>query len=100
MTFSKLACWLFKLSLHSPYSNMAILSEKWYLEGNGISSILACNRPNTTSKKSDMRNSLLIILVVVALAMIYLSFRLGALPPGLTGVGFIVIAVLFRQPRS
>ena len=47
-----------------------------------------------------MRNILLILLVVIALVMIYLSFRLHVLPPGLTGVGFIVIAVLLRQPRS
>ncbi|MBC2839837.1 hypothetical protein [Robiginitalea sp. SC105] len=47
-----------------------------------------------------MRNLLLIVLVVVALAMIYLSVRLDALPPGLTGVGFIVIAILFRQQKT
>lgn len=63
-------------------------------------SISAANCPITASKKHDMRNILLILLVVLALVMIYLSFQLGALPPGLTGIGFIVIAVLFRQPGS
>ena len=47
-----------------------------------------------------MRNFLLILLVAIALVMIYLSFRLNVLPPGLTGVGFIVIAILFRHPKS
>lgn len=47
-----------------------------------------------------MKNILLILLVVVALAMIYLSLRLDSLPPGLTGIGFIVIALLFRQPKG
>lgn len=47
-----------------------------------------------------MRNILLILLVVVALAMIYLSITLNAMPPGLTGVGFIIIAILFGKAKS
>lgn len=42
-----------------------------------------------------MKNILLILLALIAVVMIVLGARAGALPPALTGVGFIVIAVLF-----
>ena len=63
-------------------------------------SILAGNRPITASKRHVMRNILLILLVIVALAMIYLSVSLNALPPGFTGVGFIIIAILFGKGKE
>ncbi len=47
-----------------------------------------------------MKNLLLILLLAIAVVMIYLSFRLDVLPPGLTGVGFIVIAILFGRSKS
>ena len=42
-----------------------------------------------------MKQILLLLLVVVAIVMIYLGINLGAKPPIFTGVGFIIIAVLF-----
>lgn len=42
-----------------------------------------------------MKNTLIIILIFIALAMIYISFTAGIPAPGLTGLGFIIIAVLF-----
>jgi hypothetical protein len=44
-----------------------------------------------------MKNFLLILLVIIAIVMIVLGVRAVALPPALTGVGFIVIAVLFYR---
>jgi uncharacterized membrane protein YbaN (DUF454 family) len=42
-----------------------------------------------------MKQILLILLIIVAVVMIYLGVNLGAKPPIFTGVGFIIIAVLF-----
>ena len=42
-----------------------------------------------------MKNILLIVLVLIAVVMIVLGAKAGVLPPALTGVGFIVIAILF-----
>jgi len=41
------------------------------------------------------RNILLGLLVIVAGIMIYLGIKAGMNPPIFTGVGFIVIAILF-----
>ena len=46
-----------------------------------------------------MKNTLLILLALIAVAMIVLGVKAGALPPALTGVGFIVIAILFYRNR-
>jgi len=46
-----------------------------------------------------MKNTLLILLALIAVAMIVLGVRANVLPPALTGVGFIVIAVLFYRNR-
>jgi len=46
-----------------------------------------------------MKNTLLILLALIAVAMIVLGVRASVLPPALTGVGFIVIAVLFYRNR-
>jgi hypothetical protein len=43
----------------------------------------------------NVKNVLLTVLVVIALVMIYLSINMGILPPGLTGIGFFIIAFLF-----
>ncbi len=38
------------------------------------------------------------ILVILAVIMCYLGFKMGGLPPAITGVGFLVIAfVFFKQ---
>ena len=44
-----------------------------------------------------MKNILLILLALIAVVMIVLGARAGVLPPALTGVGFIVIALLFYR---
>jgi len=41
-----------------------------------------------------MKNLLLIVLLILAAVMIYLGATGDMLPPALTGVGFVVIAVL------
>ena len=46
-----------------------------------------------------MKNTLLILLALIAIVMIVLGVRASVLPPALTGVGFIVIAVLFYRNR-
>lgn len=41
-----------------------------------------------------MKNLLLVVLLILAAVMIYLGAKGDMLPPALTGVGFVVIAVL------
>ncbi|MFD2904021.1 hypothetical protein ACFS6I_08810 [Sphingobacterium anhuiense] len=43
-----------------------------------------------------MKTILIILLILVALLMIYLGIKAAILPPILTGVGFIIIAILFK----
>ena len=40
------------------------------------------------------------ILIVLGIIMIYLSVSIGALPPGITGIGFFVIAWVFLKMKS
>lgn len=42
-----------------------------------------------------MKNVLLIGLVLVAAVMVFISFKAGIPAPGLTGLGFMIIAALF-----
>ncbi|MGZ0016816.1 hypothetical protein [Yeosuana sp. AK3] len=42
-----------------------------------------------------MKKTLVILLILVALVMIFISFKAGIPAPGLTGLGFIIIAALF-----
>ncbi|MCT4622532.1 MAG: hypothetical protein N4A46_02830 [Schleiferiaceae bacterium] len=44
-----------------------------------------------------MKNVLLILLLLVAGYMIFLGIKADMLPPTLTGVGFILIALLFYK---
>lgn len=46
-----------------------------------------------------MKNALLILLLIVAIVMIVLGARASILPPVLTGVGFILITVLFYTKK-
>ena len=46
-----------------------------------------------------MKNVLLILLLLIAIAMIFLGVKGGILPPTLTGVGFIVTALLFYRNK-
>ena len=41
-----------------------------------------------------MKKIVAILLILIAIAMIYLGVNAGILPPTLTGVGFILIAVV------
>jgi len=47
-----------------------------------------------------MKNTLLVLLILIAIAMIFISFKGGIPAPGLTGVGFIVIAALLYQNKE
>lgn len=51
----------------------------------------------TSDKLLSMKKMVAILLILLALIMIYLSVNLGALPPGITGVGFILIALVFLR---
>ncbi|MBK5208886.1 MAG: hypothetical protein JJE44_05185 [Flavobacteriaceae bacterium] len=46
-----------------------------------------------------MKNSLLIGLIVIAIAMIIIGISAKIAPPALTGVGFIIIAILFYKKK-
>ena len=47
-----------------------------------------------------MKNSLLIALIIVAIAMIIIGISAKIAPPVLTGLGFIIIAILFKEKKS
>ncbi|MDT8348005.1 MAG: hypothetical protein RQ756_09400 [Flavobacteriaceae bacterium] len=42
-----------------------------------------------------MKKALVSVLIILGLIMIYLGLKAGMLPPSITGVGFIVIGLLF-----
>lgn len=44
-----------------------------------------------------MKNSLIGLLVIIAIVMIYMGITAKMAPPALTGIGFIVIALLFYK---
>jgi len=44
----------------------------------------------------NTKNSLLILLIIIAFVMIGISLKAGILPPALTGIGFLIIAYLFK----
>lgn len=44
-----------------------------------------------------MKNMLLIVLVLISIVMIILSVKMSILPPGLTGIGFLIISYLFYK---
>lgn len=46
-----------------------------------------------------MKNSLLIGLIIIAIVMIVISIIEKIAPPGLTGIGFIIIAILFYKNK-
>ena len=48
---------------------------------------------NTKKKK----NTLLILLVIIAIAMLVIGIYMKMMPPALTGIGFIIIAILFNK---
>jgi len=44
-----------------------------------------------------MKRIAAIILIVIAVVMIFISFKASILPPGLTGIGFLAIATVFLK---
>jgi hypothetical protein len=44
-----------------------------------------------------MKKTLIMLLIVVAIIMMYLGIKASMLPPVFTGIGFIIIAVLFAK---
>ena len=46
-----------------------------------------------------MKNYLIIALIIIAIAMIVIGVSAKIVPPALTGVGFIVIAILFYDKK-
>ena len=46
-----------------------------------------------------MKNNLLIILLVISIAMIVIGISAKILPPALTGIGFIVIAIILYEKK-
>ncbi|WP_164466948.1 hypothetical protein [Chryseobacterium taklimakanense] len=47
-----------------------------------------------------MRNILALILALLGIYMIYLGVSAGIQPPTVTGIGFILIAVMFLMKNS
>lgn len=47
-----------------------------------------------------MKYLILILLLAVAILMIYLGIKADILPPTLTGVGFVLIGVLFLLQKK
>jgi hypothetical protein len=52
-----------------------------------------------THKSVIMKNVLLISLLLLAIAMIVVGIKSQIVPPILTGVGFVIIAELFRRGK-
>ncbi|MFH6959535.1 hypothetical protein ACHRV1_19230 [Flavobacterium aquidurense] len=46
-----------------------------------------------------MKNILLVLLVLLAIAMIIIGVSAKIAPPALTGIGFIIISILFYQKK-
>ncbi|MDF1517960.1 MAG: hypothetical protein RQ864_00700 [Lutibacter sp.] len=46
-----------------------------------------------------MKNYLIIALLITAIAMIIIGISAKILPPALTGIGFIIIAILFYDKK-
>lgn len=47
-----------------------------------------------------MKNSLLIGLIIIAIVMIVIGFFAKIAPPALTGVGFIIIAIVLYKNKA
>lgn len=47
-----------------------------------------------------MKKIISYFLIVIAVLMFYLSYQIKGLPPALTGVGFILIAIVFLTEKN
>ena len=48
----------------------------------------------------EMKKFVSVLLIVLALVMFYLAYKMGGLPPAITGVGFLLIAMVFLGEKS
>ncbi len=46
-----------------------------------------------------MKKTISILLIILALIMFYLSYQMKGLPPAITGIGFIGIAIVFLSEK-
>lgn len=54
---------------------------------------------NFKKLQNMIKNFLLIVLLILAIAMLYIGITGKIIPPALTGVGFLVIAYLFYDKK-
>ncbi len=47
-----------------------------------------------------MKKTAAIVLIVLAIVMFYLAYEMSGLPPAITGVGFVVIAIVFLKEKN
>lgn len=47
-----------------------------------------------------MKKTAAIVLIVLAIVMFYLAYEMSGLPPAITGLGFIVIAIVFLKEEK
>ena len=47
-----------------------------------------------------LKNVLLTVLTIIGVIMIYLGVTKSMLPPGLTGIGFLIIVMLLLQKQN
>lgn len=47
-----------------------------------------------------LKKVLSILLIILGIYMIYLGTKANMLPPSITGIGFVIIAVLFNLPKE
>jgi len=47
-----------------------------------------------------MKKLIAVLLIILAGIMVYLSYSIGVLPPGITGVGFVLIALVFLKDKT
>lgn len=46
-----------------------------------------------------MKQLLIVLLMIIAIVMIVLGIKADIIPPTLTGIGFIIIAILFLKNK-
>lgn len=47
-----------------------------------------------------IKKVLLVLLLIIAVAMVLISIKSKILPPALTGLGFVIIAILFYKEKQ
>jgi small-conductance mechanosensitive channel len=78
----------------------------WFLlsvlinEGKTICLQLTDTKNSIINFYQKMKNALLILLLLIAIAMIFIAFKGGIPAPGLTGLGFMIIATLLYKGRD